>query len=267
MMKKFRMVMSALMMALALQTASSCSTSSGGEFNSHLSYTKNDLTPKPFNSIEVDVVSDVYYTQNDSDVCNVRLDYSAIDDPDLVAQLKEKVRVIYRDGEVEIGVDGKLTGVNKMNGNKRLKIHITSPDLIGVKMEGLGSFHAKSINTDRIEVANEGVGSITIEKLLANKASVSNEGVGSVRLQDAQVDYLDLDNEGVGSVRVDNYKGKTVTIDNEGVGSVKAQVDCQKVVAKNDGVGSIKLKGVTRSLTKTKDGIGSINVKELKLEK
>lgn len=235
------------MMALALETVTSCNTSSSGEISSHLSYTQNDLTPKPFNSIEVDVVSDVYYTQNDSDECNVRLDYSAIDDQELVAQLKKKMRVIYHDGEVEIGVDGKLTGVSKMSGSNRLKIHITSPDLIGVKMEGVGSFHAKSINTDHIKVVNEGVGSIRIEKLLANKATVTNEGVGSVKVQYAQVDYLD--------------------IANEGVGSVKAQVNCQKVVAKNDGVGSVKLKGVTRSLSKTKDGIGSINVKELKVEK
>ncbi len=266
-MKKFRMMMSALVMALALETVSSCSVSGSSEVNSKLSYSQNDLTPKPFNAIDVSVVSDVYYTQNDSDVCDVRLDYSAIDDKDLVAQLKEKVRVIYHDGGVEIGVDGKLTGVSKMSGDKRLKIHITSPDLIGVKMEGVGSFHTKSINTDRIKVDNEGVGSIRIEKLLANKASVTNEGVGSVKVKDALVDYLDLDNEGVGSVRVENYKGKTVTIDNDGVGSVKALVNCQKVVAKNGGVGSVQLKGVTRELSTTKDGIGSIKIKELKVEK
>lgn len=255
------------MMVLALQAIASCGVGNSGAVVSHISYEKEDLTPKPFNDIEVDVVSDVYYTQNDGDECNVRLDYSAIDDPDLVKQLKEKVVVVYRDGGVEIGVDGKLTGVSKMSDKKRLKIYITSPDLIKVKMEGVGTFNAKSINTDRIKIDNDGVGSIRIDKLLANKAEVSNEGVGSVKVTDAQVDFLDLDNEGVGSVKVENYKGNTVTIDNDGVGSVKAQVNCQKVIAKNDGVGSVKLKGVTGTITKTKGGIGSINVKELQVGK
>lgn len=67
---------------------STCSTVKGD-----LSYVQDDLRQKPFKAIDVEAVADVYYTQNDGDECDVRLDYSAIKDAKFLQQMKEKLKV------------------------------------------------------------------------------------------------------------------------------------------------------------------------------
>lgn len=230
---------------VATMFLTSCKGSSAAEVSSDFSCTQEELSPKPFNKIGVDGVADVYYTQNNGDKCDVKLDYSQVKDPDLVKELKEKVCVAYRDGGVEIGVKGKLKFRNGVSEGNRLRVYITSPDLVKVKMDGVGAFHADTINSDKLEVDNDGVGSVHIGRLLANEATVENDGVGSVHIAHAKVDRM--------------------KIENDGVGSVDAKVDCQLLKTSLDGVGSIKVSGVTRKILKVKDGVGSINTKGLKV--
>ena len=260
---------------------SSCSMgSSASEMRGNLNFTQDDLSEKPFKAIDVDVIADVYYTQNDGNECSVKMDYSAIKDQEFVKKLKEKLKVVYRDGEVKIGLNGRLNVPSSYNNdNKRLKIYITSPDLVKITREGVGSFHAKTINSDRLEIENEGVGAVKIGKILANKLEITNEGVGSVNIDDVAGDDMSIDNEGVGSVKIskiemgslkldnegvgsvnlDMFKGGNLIIKNEGVGSVKAKVDCQSVNATSEGVGGVNLSGVTRQYNKKKGGIGGIS--------
>lgn len=176
---------------LFLASMGICSCSMGSttssEMRGSLEFTQDDLREKPFKAIDVDMVASVYYTQNDGDECSVRLDYSAIKDAELVQKLKEKIKVVYRDGEVKIGLTGRLKVPASCNSEKnRLKIYITSPDLVKITQEGVGAFYAKSVNSDRLEIDNEGVGSVSINKILANKLDVTNEGVGSVSIDHAK---------------------------------------------------------------------------------
>ena len=220
-MKKFGIWTVATALFFAPMGLSSCSMgSSASEMKGSLNFTQDDLTEKPFKAIDVDVIASVYYTQNNGDECSVRLDYSAIKDAEFVQKLKEKLKVVYRDGEVKIGLNGKLKVPAACNSEKnRLKIYITSPDLVKIAQEGVGSFYAKRIY--RVS--------------------------------------LKLDNEGVGSVNLDMFKGGNLIIKNEGVGSVKAKVDCQSVNATSEGVGGVNLSGVTRQYNKKKGGIGGIS--------
>ena len=277
---------------LFLASMGICSCSMGSttssEMRGSLEFTQDDLREKPFKAIDVDVVASVYYTQNDGDECSVRLDYSAIKDAEFAQKLKEKIKVVYRDGEVKIGLTGRLKVPASCNSEKnRLKIYITSPDLLKVTQEGTGCFHAKTINSDRFAIDNEGVGSVYIGKILANKVTVANEGVGSVNIDDVAGDNMTVDNEGVGSVKITNvsmgslkvdnegvgsvnlgfFKGGSLNILNEGVGSVKAKVDCQSVKATSEGVGGINLSGVTRQYSKKKDGVGGISDNGLTVRK
>ena len=93
---------------LFLASMGICSCSMGStttsEMKGGLEFTQDDLREKPFKAIDVDVVASVYYTQNDGDECSVRLDYSAIKDAEFAQKLKEKIKVVYRDGEVKIGL-------------------------------------------------------------------------------------------------------------------------------------------------------------------
>ena len=277
---------------LFLASMGICSCSMGSttssEMRGSLEFTQDDLREKPFKAIDVDVVASVYYTQNNGDECSVRLDYSAIKDAEFAQKLKEKIKVVYRDGEVKIGLTGRLKVPASCNSEKnRLKIYITSPDLVKITQEGVGAFYAKSINSDRLEIDNEGVGSVSINQILANRLDVTNEGVGSVNIDDVAGDNMTVDNEGVGSVKIKNvsmgslkvdnegvgsvnlgfFKGGSLNILNEGVGSVKAKVDCQSVHATSEGVGGINLSGVTRQYSKKKDGVGGISDSGLTVRK
>ena len=261
-------------------------STTSSEMRGSLEFTQDDLREKPFKAIDVDMVASVYYTQNDGDECSVRLDYSAIKDAEFVQKLKEKIKVVYRDGEVKIGLTGRLKVPAMCNSEKnRLKIYITSPDLVKITQEGVGAFYAKSINSDRLEIDNEGVGSVSIKQILANRLDVTNEGVGSVSIDDAKGDVMKIDNEGVGSVKVGNvamsdlkvdnegvgsvtldfFKGGNLKINNDGVGKVSAKVDCQVLNVDLDGVGGVHLSGVAGKYTRHKDGVGSISDGGLKV--
>lgn len=286
-MKSIGLMVAGAAMFLAAAGLSACSfDSTGSTVKGDLSYVQDDLRQKPFKTIDVEAVADVYYTQNDGDKCDVRLDYSAIKDAKFLQQMKEKLKVVYRNDEVVIGCYGRLTVPASCNSeNKRLKIYITSPDLVKITQEGVGAFYAKSVNSDRLEIDNEGVGTVSIKQILANKLDVTNEGVGSVSIDDAKGDVMKIDNEGVGSVKVGNvamgdlkvdnegvgsvtldfFKGGNLKINNDGVGKVSAKVDCQVLNVDLDGVGGVHLSGVTGKYTRHKDGVGSISDGGLKV--
>lgn len=262
-----RMMVGALMMA-ATATMMSCSMG-GGNFsmNGDLKYSQQDLKPKAFKAIGVNVVADVYYTQNNGDKHDVKLDFSAIQNDRDRELLKEKVKVVYRDGGVEIGLTGNVKNMRGMAEGKRLKIYITSPDLVKVDMEGVGSFDGGDINSDQLELDNEGVGSMHFKSILANKIEITNEGVGSVTVDKVTGDDFSIDNEGVGKVNVGFFKGGKLDIDNEGVGKVSAKVDCLTVKASLEGVGGITLSGKTQFYKKEKDGVGRFSDDDLKYDK
>lgn len=288
-MKKLGLMVAGATMLLAVAGFTACSFDSNGTtVNGNLSYVQDDLLEKSFKEIDVEMVADVYYTQNDGDECSVRLDYSAIKDEKFLKELKEKLKVVYREDKVVIGCKGSIkVPVSCMSKDVKLKIYITSPDLVKVSQEGAGNFHAKVINSDRFAIDNEGVGSVYIGKILANKVTVDNEGVGSVNIDDVAGDNMTVDNEGVGSVKIKNvsmgslkvdnegvgsvnlgfFRGGSLNILNEGVGSVKAKVDCQSVHATSEGVGGINLSGVTRQYSKKKDGVGGISDSGLTVRK
>lgn len=288
-MKKLGLMVAGATMFLAVAGFTACSFDSNGTtVNGNLSYVQDDLLEKSFKEIDVKMVADVYYTQNDGDECSVRLDYSAIKDEKFLKELKEKLKVVYRDDKVIIGCKGSIKmPVSCMSKDVKLKIYITSPDLVKVTQEGTGNFHAKVINSDRFDIDNEGGSTVYIGKILANNVKISNEGVGSVnigevtgddmsidnegagsvKIQDVSMGSLKVGNEGVGSVNLNFFKGGSLTILNEGAGSVKAKVDCQSVHATSEGVGGINLSGVTRQYSKKKDGVGGISDSGLTVRK
>jgi|GEM_PF-141923 len=229
-MKKKGIFAALAMMMITACGVCACSFNGAGDINGNMKYSKEDLNPKAFKAISVDVVADVYYTQNNGDQHEVRLDFSNIKDERLAQEMKEKVKVAYRDGGVEIGLAGRISGANNMNEGKRLKVYITSPDLVKIDLEGVGSFHSDAINTDRLDIDNEGVGAIYLKKLLANVVTIDNEGVGSVSITHMTGDKLDIDNE---QVLEHLPEGAFITVSNHPFGAL-------------DGISLIKMVGEHR---------------------
>lgn len=262
------MMKSVILATGLLMVSTSCAfsgNSGNAVLNGDLKFTQADLREKPFTEIDIETVADVYYTQTNGDQQEVRLDFSRISDAKLKKQLTENVKVVYRENKVIIGLASRVKGISKLKNNERLRVYVTSPDLVKISLEGVGSFNSDAINSDVFDIDNEGVGNVYVKNLLANKVEISNEGVGGVRIDNIQSDHVDIDNEGVGNVQIIQFKGGKLSIDNEGVGKVEAHVDCQFVKATLEGVGNIKLSGVTRRLFKEKDGVGSFQTSDLKV--
>lgn len=245
--KKWQWAFVAIVMLAGTTFSVACSEKKNSVVTGELDYTKSDLQVKPFTAMEIDAVADVYYTQNNDDKQEVKLDFSRIDDAEFRSQLEKCTKIVYRDNKLIVGLDGKITGVSRLKEGKRLRIYVTSPDLVGVDLDGMGTFHADSINSDVFDIDNEGVGNFYIKHLLANKVKIDNEGVGNVTIGHLQADVL--------------------CIDNEGVGKIDAVVDCQSIKATLDGVGNICLSGVTRHFIKEKEGVGSFKVSDLRVLK
>lgn len=266
-MKPFKILTTILLFTLASTACMSCkvnwNTTNFGEDH----YTTEDLKQKPFAKIDNEAIVDVYYTQNNDDKYNVRVDYSEIKDSDICEFFKKSMRIAYIDGKLIIDQVGKTDSNFKLSGNHRPKVYVTSPDLIEIDNEGVGSIYTKSINSDVLEITNEGVGSVSISSLLVNRLNISNEGVGSIKVQKVEADDVEVDNEGVGSIDLNSLTSKRLDIDNEGVGKVTAHVKCDILKANLEGIGSIKLSGTTRTFSKQSNGIGRIKISDLKIEK
>ncbi len=263
-MNRLKVALAAIAIFVMGMSVSSCRINDSSLYG-NLSYSEKELKPRSFDKIDVDMVCNVYYTQNNGDKHAVRFDYSDVKDPEMVKALKDKVKAVYRDnGVLEIGFSGSIPGLNSVDGNSRLKVYITSPDLVKVVQEGVGSFYSDCINSDHLTFDNEGVGSICIKKILANQLNIVNEGVGSVEIDEVTGGNASLDNEGVGNVKLGYFKGDALIIKNEGVGKTTADVDCNYIKASQDGVGGIYLSGVAHRWKMVRNGVGKIHTAKLR---
>lgn len=266
-MKQFKIFTAVLLLMLTSSACTGCKVNWNSTNFGEDHYTAEDLKEKPFTKINNEAMADVYYTQNDGDKYAVRVDYSEIKDSYTREAFQKSMRIVYKDEKLIIDQVGKTDSKWKTSGNQRPKVYVTSPDLIEIDNEGVGSTYAKHINSDVLEITNEGVGSVNITSLLVNRLNISNEGVGSIKIKETKADNVKVDNEGVGSIDLNTLTSKLLDIDNDGVGSVTAHVNCEVLKANLDGVGSINLSGTTRTFSKQRDGIGSIKTSDLKIGK
>lgn len=269
-MKPFKHIILSFMLGMACLSFTSCvyiggkgtTTMGGGK----LHYTQADLQPKSFDKLEMNIVADVYYKQVAGDSCSVRLDFSAIDDKQLAQTLQEKTKVLYRDGGVEVSLDGKMTVKQDLKEGKRVKVFVCSPDIKKITLEGVGLINADTIKTTELKIDNEGVGAIIVKHIQTSTLNVVNEGVGQVKISSVKADQTDLDNEGVGQIIVSAVEGNALTVCNEGVGqAIVANLKVQSLTAENEGIGKVVVAGETRTFKKNNEGFGKINGQNLKV--
>lgn len=190
-----------------------------------------------FERIKIDATCDVHFTQGDS----TKVKVVASD-----AEIMAKTSVESEYGRLTIRTDGW----SNWKKSRSVSIYITSPDLIEVDMDGVGSFQTRgTLDTDTLRLRMDGAGSIKIPSLICDRLKAEMDGTGSISLTDVTAQETFLDMDGVGSIKVKNFK-------NSG-----------SVYCKMDGVGSIKLAGEVKTFQKKVEGVGSINTKYLKVMK
>lgn len=120
------------------------------------------------------------------------------------------------------------------------KITITTPKLISIKNNGVGSINIDFENDSVLNVENYGVGDIKI-KTRVKSLIVSNEGVGNVYLE-GSAENLKIKNSGVGNVESKNFISQRASVENLGIGSVNVHAD-SLISVTNEGFGKVKVYG------------------------
>lgn len=209
--------------------------------NAHLAENRRAL---PFNSIEVDGAVSVVFTQADS--FSIRVEGT-----------KEELAQISTTWENE-----KLSIENKKHIQKETNVpivFITSPDLIKVEHNGVGTVNLKGLlDTDILELEHNGVGTIKLERLLCDKLEVDLSGVGNLMGKEITAQVAKIDHSGVGKVNINFKDCQNAKLEASGVGSIVAHFDhCKEGHFEASGVAKVTVTGRVDHYTKESDGITS----------
>lgn len=175
-----------------------------------------------FQAIDLDGIANIIYTQGDSFAVRAEGD---------------SVQITRTDIKVEDGCL-KIRQQNGKGDKQQVDIYITTPTLVKVEMDGVGSFKSQKPVT------------------FANDLKIEAEGVGSVEISDLTCKTLDFDQEGVGSSTL-KVKCETAIFHCEGVGSCDLDINADILKVKSEGVGTVKVKGHVKSYERYSGGITS----------
>ena len=130
---------------------------------------------KGFEKIEINGSPTVYYTQADSFSVKVTGPENYIEY--ILTELDGKTLVIRNRGKVGI--------VNfQMSADDNVSVHVTSPDLISVNLNGSGDFISKQqVDTDDMDINLRGSGDIEIANLLCDHCNINLIGSGDINMK------------------------------------------------------------------------------------
>ena len=216
---------------------------------------------KGFERIEIFGSPTVFYTQADSFSVHVA------GPEDLVDEIITKV-----DGKtLSIRNKGKIGIVNiGFSGQRQLEVHVTSPDLISVQLNGSGDFISnKKVDTDEMSIVLRGSGDVDFKNIICDHCKTELVGSGDVDVDRLEALTSDIMLIGSGDVEVKQYNVGETAIELKGSGdiSVNFMEGCQKASCRLVGSGDIKLKGTIGQFSKQKSGSGDIDTDKLTIEK
>lgn len=200
-------------MISAICLMSSCVKTSEAQIN-------KEFETQNFNSIEMDGVGKIVYTQSDS--YSIRAEGDSI----LVA----RTTIEFQDGHMTISQKGNH------NNDSGLTIYISSPTLTKVETDGVGSFEAvEPVHFD-------------------NDFTFEMEGVGAVKISDLTCQNLKFHQDGVGAAEM-KVSCNNAYYHAEGVGASKINIEADSLELINEGVGAMKVKGHVKHYSPHSEGV------------
>ena len=126
-----------------------------------------------FNSINVNVPCDVYFTQGNASKARI------VGTQEAISKLEF---VVDRNGQLSISSKKSCNNFFSDCNTENLKIYLTSIDLIALNLMGAGDFKTLTpIDTDNLSVAMSGAGDIDFEKpVICDNFSVVLRGAGDI---------------------------------------------------------------------------------------
>lgn len=216
---------------------------------------------KGFEKIEIVGSPTVYYTQADSFSVEVTGPENYIED--ILTEVNAKSLVIRN--------RGKMGVVNfQLNGSNKISVHVTSPDLIAISLNGSGDFISKQrIDTDNMDISLRGSGDIDIADLICDRCDINLIGSGDIDLKrlEAQRTSASLIGSGDIDLKLNNVLNTFLALKGSGDISADFAKGCKKVECELRGSGDISLKGNVEHFSKQKSGSGDIEYHKLTIEK
>lgn len=200
-----------------------------------------------FDKIDLSGVSTIHFVQGSKRSVEARSTAANLD----------RLKLEVKDGCLYV----KSVGTEKTHVNEGCDIYITAPKLSALKVSGVGSFKAKSLETKHFDLKLSGVSDFKVDLLNCDDTRIAISGVGNVSAS-IEGDNLYVKSSGVSNSNI-NFKGKVADIHNSGVGTTTVDLDCDEVKAQNSGQSTLKLKGHADKTNIDNSGLATIDTSHL----
>jgi hypothetical protein len=242
-----------LLIALPLMLAASCLTTSckldlnmnnGTRIEPSTNIVKNEYKQKAFTKVDIDVVANVKFIQDDTDNYRVKLSC-----PENYVDL---FRFNVEGGELKVDFSQRNINIDAKN----VDITIYGSTLQKLENSGVASVEVDRLTADELEVDNSGVGKIYLSGLKVRKLDADCSGVGGMELS-GTADEARYECSGVGGIEAQNLKAKKVEAEVSGVGGITCHAS-EEIEGEVSGVGSLKFAGHPKNRDTRRTGVGKI---------
>lgn len=256
-MKKCQFVVCVMMMMALMATMASCV----GSCNEKTLFSTKNISElrqlMGFEEIEINGSPTVYYTQADSFSVKVTGPEDYV--KNILTETSGKTLTIRN--------KGKLGVVNfQLMDEEELAVYVTSPDLIGIRLNGSGDFISNHrIDTDKMKIMLRGSGDIDVKDLLCDRCEVELIGSGDIELDHLDTTELGASLVGSGDIDLHLWNTNMSRIAVRGSGDIDATFheNCEAVECELRGSGDITLKGQVKRFSQEKSGSGDVSVGQL----
>lgn len=188
-----------------------------------------ERTVANFSGISLEISADVYYTQTPGYQLKISAQQNILNV--LESYTSGNVLIIKRRNNVILGR------------RDRIKIEISSPEILTINQSGSGNFVATdTVRSSSIALTVSGSGSISLPHLLANLMSARVSGSGNITVSGGAVEKANLSISGSGDINTTNLPVKEITTFTSGSGRMRVQA-LQKLDVSISGSGSVFYSG------------------------
>lgn len=247
------------MMILAVVMVAGCASAASGINESGVEKRK----VKAFTKIRLEGPVEVYYSQGKTASVEVKAPAkhmkdvrTYVDGQTLVVSLASTDIVVWR-------ISGRKGYTNK------IEVYVTSPDLIGVNLNGSGNFVCSGrLDTDNLGILLRGSGDITFNDIICDNIRTELVGSGDINLKKVDALSSEVILVGSGDIGISQKNVRKTTIDLKGSGDISVSFNsCGAVESELKGSGDISLSGTVKSFSKRAIGSGDYHTGRLTVRK
>lgn len=247
---------------LVLVTLALCSCSTNGlkvTYATDADIVSQSRSLSGFDKVEINGSPTVYYAQTDSFSVRVRGPKDVVDN--IITEVDGSTLFVRNKGK--IGVFNVTMG-----GDNGLAVYISSPDLIGVTLNGSGDFISeRRVDTDVMNIRLKGSGDIRFSDILCDRCDAELIGSGDLDVKHLDTRETSATLVGSGDIEIRQMNAAQTQLSLRGSGDIDVDFvsGCGSVNAELQGSGDITLKGQVKHLDMHKRGSGDINASSLRV--